>query len=217
MTLKECLAALRAEKLVALSEPAAVDSEAGAGGEEQNRPVTTAVRSEPTNIYPGNTGNAASGSCNYPRKPDDSDGQSEIYPRSTCISPSTAVKLVQGDIVFGNAQGHLKKTESDTGKVEPLGEIRVDRGVSRVDQAEGVGEVGEKVPEMAATAAQPERPKKPHFTPGGTLVIPFDSDPKYHWWKGGQSVKKTIAELRGETVEEAPAEGVPEDRITEQG
>jgi len=28
------------------------------------------------------------------------------------------------------------------------------------------------------------------------LVIPFDSDPKYHWWKSGQSVKATIAELK---------------------
>ena len=36
----------------------------------------------------------------------------------------------------------------------------------------------------------------PYLTPGGDLVIPFDSDPKYHWWKSGQSVKATIAELK---------------------
>ncbi len=35
----------------------------------------------------------------------------------------------------------------------------------------------------------------PHLTPGGDLVIPFDSDPKYHWWKGGQSVVSTRAEV----------------------
>ena len=36
----------------------------------------------------------------------------------------------------------------------------------------------------------------PYLTPGGTLVIPFDSDPKYHWWKpGGQSVKQTRADV----------------------
>ena len=34
----------------------------------------------------------------------------------------------------------------------------------------------------------------PYVTAGGDLVIPFDSDPKYHWWKGGQSVEKTRAE-----------------------
>lgn len=35
----------------------------------------------------------------------------------------------------------------------------------------------------------------PYLTPGGTLVIPFASDPKYHWWKGGQSVDCTRAEV----------------------
>jgi hypothetical protein len=38
--------------------------------------------------------------------------------------------------------------------------------------------------------------RQPHFTAGGVLVIPFDSDPKYHWWRGGQSVADSIAELR---------------------
>lgn len=35
----------------------------------------------------------------------------------------------------------------------------------------------------------------PYLTPGGTLVIPFDSNPKYHWWKGGQSIVQTRAEV----------------------
>lgn len=37
---------------------------------------------------------------------------------------------------------------------------------------------------------------RPYFTRDGTLVIPFNSDPKYHWWKGGQSVAATRAELQ---------------------
>jgi hypothetical protein len=36
----------------------------------------------------------------------------------------------------------------------------------------------------------------PYLTPGGTLVIPFASDPKYHWWNGGQSVEQTRVEVR---------------------
>jgi hypothetical protein len=56
-----------------------------------------------------------------------------------------------------------------------------------------------------------EEPRIPYFTADGTLRIPFDCDPKYHWWKGGQSVKKTIAELRGEVLEEPPAKDVPSD------
>lgn len=44
--------------------------------------------------------------------------------------------------------------------------------------------------------AQAELPK-PYFTAAGTLVIPFGSDPKYHYWKqGGQKLDKTREELR---------------------
>ena len=38
--------------------------------------------------------------------------------------------------------------------------------------------------------------KLPHLTQAGDLVIPFDSPELYHWWKSGQSVKQTLAELR---------------------
>jgi hypothetical protein len=50
--------------------------------------------------------------------------------------------------------------------------------------------------DVSAIAPPPAKPLKPFFTPGGDLSIPFDSDPKYHWWKpGGQSVEKTRAEV----------------------
>jgi hypothetical protein len=42
--------------------------------------------------------------------------------------------------------------------------------------------------------------REPYFTADGTLVIPFDSDPKYHWWKDGQSVKQTREELLNRTA-----------------
>jgi hypothetical protein len=54
-----------------------------------------------------------------------------------------------------------------------------------------------------------ERPlRQPHLTADGTLVIPFDSDPKYHWWKGGQSVKTTLAEVRSRI--EVGSDGKPQ-------
>jgi hypothetical protein len=37
----------------------------------------------------------------------------------------------------------------------------------------------------------------PYLLADGTLVIPFDSPERYHWWKGGQSVRRTVAELVG--------------------
>jgi hypothetical protein len=35
----------------------------------------------------------------------------------------------------------------------------------------------------------------PHLLADGTLVIPFDSPQRYHWWKGGQSIAQTRREI----------------------
>ena len=37
--------------------------------------------------------------------------------------------------------------------------------------------------------------RKPYLNKDGTLVIPFDSDPQYHWWADGQSIADTLIEL----------------------
>lgn len=50
----------------------------------------------------------------------------------------------------------------------------------------------------AATNPTNENLAKPYLKPCGTLVIPMTGDPKYHYWKkGGQSVYKTLEELKG--------------------
>ena len=37
---------------------------------------------------------------------------------------------------------------------------------------------------------------RPHLNGRDELVIPFNSDPKYHWWQpGGQSIRETLREL----------------------
>ena len=55
------------------------------------------------------------------------------------------------------------------------------------------------VPRSLQTATMPpteEGRPLPYFTPGGTLVIPFASPERYHWWKpGGQSVAVTREEV----------------------
>jgi hypothetical protein len=40
-----------------------------------------------------------------------------------------------------------------------------------------------------------EHRSSPFFTADGTLVIPFTSPCRYHWWNGGQSISQTRAEL----------------------
>ena len=41
-----------------------------------------------------------------------------------------------------------------------------------------------------------QKVNRPYVDKHSVLVTPFDSDPKYHWWAGGQSVLKTLRELR---------------------
>jgi hypothetical protein len=54
----------------------------------------------------------------------------------------------------------------------------------------------------------PEVPPLPYFMRDGTLVIPHNSDEKYHWWKGGMHVweireevqRRMEAEVRNQKV-----------------
>ena len=36
---------------------------------------------------------------------------------------------------------------------------------------------------------------KPFIDDQGRLIIPFDSDPRYHWWSCGQPIAETLREL----------------------
>ena len=36
----------------------------------------------------------------------------------------------------------------------------------------------------------------PHIDNSGTIVIPFNADPKYQYWNGGQPLLETLLELK---------------------
>lgn len=36
---------------------------------------------------------------------------------------------------------------------------------------------------------------RPYLNNSGSIIIPFSSDPKYHYWKGGQHLTETMVEL----------------------
>jgi hypothetical protein len=57
-------------------------------------------------------------------------------------------------------------------------------------------ETGVRAARSLQTAAVPDGERLPFLTPGGDLVIPFDSPERYHWWRGGQSVAETLQEVR---------------------
>ena len=35
----------------------------------------------------------------------------------------------------------------------------------------------------------------PHIDHTGAMIIPFNADPKYHYWNGGQPLSDTLMEL----------------------
>ena len=103
-------------------------------------------------------------------------------------------------ITFGEKNIFSEGKENIVGAGEEVGGLGASRGFI------GVFDVA---PVSVGAADPPARPgmKKPFFTADGTLSIPFDSDPRYHWWKGGQSVKATVAELERERNRGQPDAG----------
>src|SRR5262249_34520395 len=50
------------------------------------------------------------------------------------------------------------------------------------------------VPSVPADA----KPRLPHITPAGDLVIPFDSPERYHWWKPPHEQRLRVREILAE-------------------
>ena len=38
--------------------------------------------------------------------------------------------------------------------------------------------------------------QSPYIDNSGNIVIPFNSDPQYHFWKGGQNLLITLQEMK---------------------
>jgi hypothetical protein len=78
--------------------------------------------------------------------------------------------------------------------IEKLKEFEA--SVPSVPEDEHDFDLDEPVPSVPTVEPpQPPKQRMPHLLADGTLVIPFDSPDRYHWWKGGQSVAQTRQEL----------------------
>ncbi len=71
----------------------------------------------------------------------------------------------------------------------------------------GASEASELVPPAVESEQGVRGVRLPHFTPGGNLVIPFDSSERFHWWKSGQSVAETRGEVESWIRETAGKDG----------
>jgi hypothetical protein len=86
----------------------------------------------------------------------------------------------------GNFESRARAREDSTAHIDMGGDFQQ----QLKDSESGVRDV-RSVP---AGVAAGER--LPFLTADGTLSIPFDSLERYHWWKGGQSIAETLAEVR---------------------
>lgn len=90
----------------------------------------------------------------------------------------------------------------------PDGKLRISpRGVLPAELRENLKQYKAEV--LALLVQQSSRPR-PFINDRGELIIPFESDPRYHWWKlGGQSLAATLAELNAspESRDSKPSPG----------
>jgi hypothetical protein len=122
------------------------------------------------------------------------------------ITPFT-VKTKQGDLTLNPGQTITLAEEKAVkligeGKIKPIGEPKHDTLNNLLSYFDEKGKIknefeSESLNERMCLAGENTEPEqtKPYVTSFGVLVIPFNSDKKYHYWKGGQGVCDTLREI----------------------
>jgi Toprim-like len=77
--------------------------------------------------------------------------------------------------------------------VKDWGEL-AERGVS-LELPPILEEYRKKAELIEILTPKPQQHTVPYLTADDEVRIPFSSDPRYHWWNGGQSIYATLAEL----------------------
>lgn len=83
-------------------------------------------------------------------------------------------------------------------KYQVLGRLKAKTSQGHVELSPGqiITLESEKAIKLVETGKiKPLIEEKPYLNQHRTLIIPFSSDPKYHWWAGGQSIADTMVEL----------------------
>ncbi|MBI5386775.1 MAG: hypothetical protein HZA90_19055 [Verrucomicrobia bacterium] len=147
--------------------------------------------------------------------PDGPDGVGEVELQNESRTPRTGESESSGNVQPTSQEPRTGRTASLNSNGDLFDFLRTQRTPqysytctppTAQDDKEGVYKLKEcgggvrSVREGEGAVEPPEATGKkrrlPFLTPGGTLVIPFDSPARFHWWNGGQSVKETLAEVR---------------------
>jgi hypothetical protein len=115
------------------------------------------------------------------KSPDATDGFGEVEPQTEVRTPRT------GEMNSGQTSFEYSRTL----RTPPSPLTRVAKETDNAEKQEREPkEFGDGVRNVRDGA------QLPYQLADGTLVIPFDSPERYHWWRGGQCVGATLAELR---------------------
>ena len=109
-------------------------------------------------------------------------------------TPCASTFLNRNEIIF--QRGETEKNTETKAKTQTSGCHRGNTGFYRGNEDSTDRGDRRNQENMAASEVEPPPvpPPLPYITADGTLVIPYTSDPKYHWWRDGQSVDQTRAE-----------------------
>ncbi len=134
-----------------------------------------------------------------PKNSDASDGVIEVEPLETEVrTPRTGVcESSQETAEFQRTSFELSRTARTPSSLLTRIEKRIEIEKEKEEEIY-VKESREGVRAVRSSESETNPPieRLPYFTPDGTLVIPFSSPQKYHWWNGGQSVSATLMDIK---------------------
>ena len=120
---------------------------------------------------------------------------------SGLVSKGIHLSVYGGELKINAQKGMLSQADLDELKrlktgiintlVDALKEI-----LFEYEERRAIAEIDGKLSPEEAEKLAIKRVLRPFLQPNGQLVIPFDSDPKYHWWKDG---KMNLSEIKKET------------------
>ena len=117
----------------------------------------------------------------------------------TLRTPRTAKTELEASVPNVPLSPVVESRTARTGIVELRARTREESTTANIDRLDFLVKLEDLGSAVRAALVLPPvvaGERLPFLTAGGTLSIPFDSPERYHWWRGGQSVAETLAEVR---------------------
>jgi hypothetical protein len=109
---------------------------------------------------------------------------------NVALLPNTTIKNEEAEARLGN--------EAEWGNNDlpnqMVNKANQNNGFSEV--SDSLGNQAKNIEEENVVGSKANSRSEPMLLPDGSLNIPFDSDPKYHWWENGRSITSILEEIK---------------------